>query len=150
MTSYESGTPADRLEAGRPDRAPRQVAHVAELAVVLARGVLAPSGHVQPAAGARRPNPALVSMTWYWVLERRWVRGTGVNGVVSRRLIGATAAASALRRRLVGPTAPRVEPGAVWLSAVTGLDDRRVAGDPLLEQQVDGPHHRLGAGSDGS
>src|SRR5438094_5875994 len=36
------------------------------------------------------PDPALVIRTWYCVLESRWVRGTGVQGVVSRRLIGAT------------------------------------------------------------
>src|SRR4051794_9710146 len=35
------------------------------------------------------PDPALVIRTWYCVLESRWVRGTGVAGVVSRRLIGA-------------------------------------------------------------
>ena len=47
------GGPADRLEAGRPEHAATDVAHVAELAPGLAGRVLAPAGHVQPPAGAR-------------------------------------------------------------------------------------------------
>ena len=65
--------------------------------------------------------------------ENKFVRGTGVSGEVKRRLIGATVSTRSVLGQVFG-----------LHLGFRGLDDRRIIGNPLLKEQVDGTDHRLG------